>query len=160
MAKETKGRVKDVVEAIATPIVEALGMELVDVEYVKEGKELFLRIYIYRAGGVSIDDCVDVNKAMDIELDRLDPITEPYTLEVSSPGLDRPFRADRDFERYQGETVEVQLFQPIEGNKFFEGELVGLRKSEKEVFVVIDVNGSPVEFDKGIVATVKRKIVF
>jgi len=156
----SKIRVKDAVESIALPIVESLGMELVDVEYVKEGKELFLRIYIFRAGGVSIDDCVDVNKMLDLELDKIDPISEPYTLEVSSPGLERPFRADRDFERYKGETVEIHLFQPEEGNKFFEGTLVGLKNLDKEVYVVIEINGQEKEFKKSLVATVKRKIVF
>ena len=155
-----KSRVKDVVEDIAKPIVEGLGLELVDVEYLKEGKELFLRVYIFKTGGVSIDDCVEVNKLIDIELELIDPIKEPYTFEVSSPGLDRPFRTDRDFERYNGETIEVQLFQPVDGKKFFEGLLIGLQIIDKEEYVVIDMEGTQKEFLKSIIATVKRKIQF
>ena len=155
-----KARVKDIIEALANPIVSALGLELVEVEYVREGKELFLRIYIYKSGGVSIDDCVAVNKSLDEELERVDPIAEPYTLEVSSPGLDRPFRTARDFERYEGELVEVQLFQPTDGQKFFEGTLIGLKSRDDTMVVAIDAEGTSKEFPKSIVATVKRKIVF
>ncbi|MEI6601893.1 MAG: ribosome maturation factor RimP [Clostridia bacterium] len=155
-----KARVKDIIEQLAKPIVASLGLELVEVEYVREGKELFLRIYIYNEAGVSIDDCVAVNKLMDEELERVDPIAEPYTLEVSSPGLDRPFRTARDFERYEGELVEVQLFQPEDGKKFFEGTLIGLRTREDTTVVAIDMEGVLREFPKAIVATVKRKIVF
>ena len=155
-----KLKVKDVVEAMSKPLIESLGMELVDVEYLKEGKDFFLRIYIYRDVGVSIDDCVAVNKLIDEELEKIDPIQDAYILEVSSPGLDRPFRTDRDFERYAGEDVEVLLFQPVEGKKLFEGKLIGLKTLEKESFVVIEANGLQEEFEKSRVATVKRIIKF
>ena len=159
-----KLRVKDIVEELVKPIVEALGLELVDVEYQREGKELFLRIYIYKVGGVLIEDCVEVNKQIEDELDRVDPIKDPYTLEVSSPGLDRPFRSDRDFERYMGEVVEVQLYEAEDGTKFFEGKLVGLNSNSssgsKEVFVVLNIEDTHREFQKSKVATVKRKIIF
>ena len=155
-----KTRVKDIVEEIAKPIVEGLGLELVDVEFQKEGKDLFLRIYIYKAGGVSIDDCVEVNKLVDVELDRLDPIKEPFLFEVSSPGIDRPFRTNRDFERYAGEMVEVQLFKAMDGKKFFEGSLIGINSIDQEEYIVIDMEGSQREFLKSYVATVKRIIKF
>jgi len=155
-----KLKVKDVVETMSKPMIESLGMELVDVEYLKEGKDFFLRIYIYRDVGVSIDDCVAVNKLIDEELEKIDPIQDAYILEVSSPGLDRPFRTDRDFERYAGEDVEVLLFQPVEGKKLFEGKLIGLKTLEKESFVVIEANGLQEEFEKSRVATVKRIIKF
>lgn len=153
MAKE---KIKDVVAALAQPIVEEHGLELVDVEWVREGKDWFLRVYIYKQDGVSIDDCVAVNRELEKQLDKLDPIKDPYVLEVSSPGLDRPFRTDKDFERYKGSEVEVQLYQPENGKKVFEGKLVGLIDGQ----IVICVGSEEVAFAKDVVATVKRTIKF
>lgn len=151
-----KERIKDVVTEIAQPLVESLDLELVEVEWVREGKDWYLRFYIYKKDGVSMDDCVAVNKLLSDELDRLDPIKDQYILEVSSPGIDRPFRNDRDFERYAGDDVEVQLFKAEEGIKKYEGRLVGLIEGQ----VVIFDGKNDRAFLKGSVATVKRTIKF
>ena len=108
------------------PIVEKENFELVDVEFKKEGPHRYLRVFIDKDGGITLDDCQKVSEALSEKLDELDPIEENYFLEVSSPGLDRPLKKDADFERFKGELVEIKLYEPINGQKLLEGELVGL----------------------------------
>ena len=103
-------------EAVEKPVAD-LGYELVDVEFVKEGPNKYLRLYIDKEGGITIDDCVAVNDVTDPIIDRLDPIDEAYIFEVSSPGLDRPLKTDRDFERNRGKKVDVSLFKAVDGNQ-------------------------------------------
>ncbi len=146
---------QDIME-LAAPIVEALNYELVDVEFVKEGANWYLRIYIDKPGGISIDDCQAVSEQMSDVLDKKDPIEQSYYLEVSSPGLERPLKTERDYIKYKGELVEVKLFQPIEGKKVFEGELVGLIDDK----IVIKDGENNIEFEKDKVAIVKRAIKF
>lgn len=141
---------------LATPVVEALNYELVEVEFVKEGANWYLRIYIDKPGGIGIDDCTAVSEKMSEILDKKDPIEQSYYLEVSSPGLERPLKTERDFTKYKGELVEVKVFQPIDGQKLFEGELVGLIDDK----IVINQSGANVEFEKDKVAIVKRVIKF
>jgi len=121
-----KRKVEEVVTELALPITAKHSFELVDVEFVKEGANWYLRIYIDKPGGIMIDDCQTVSGELSDELDRVDPVEYGYFLEVSSPGLDRPLKKERDFEKFKGEIIEVKLFQPIDGKKVFEGELVGL----------------------------------
>ena len=94
-------------------------MNLVDVEFLKEGANWYLRVYIDKPGGIAIDDCQAVSEQLSDKLDEVDPIKQSYILEVSSPGLERPLKKDSDFERFKGEQVEVKLFQPIERKKDF-----------------------------------------
>ena len=98
---------------LAAPVIEENAFELVDVEYVKEGGGYILRLYVDKEGGITIDDCETVSRYVSDRLDEDDFIEEAYTLEVSSPGLDRPLKKDRDFERHLGERVTVRLFAPI-----------------------------------------------
>ncbi|MBQ7247878.1 MAG: ribosome maturation factor RimP [Lachnospiraceae bacterium] len=100
-------------EALITPIIESNGFELVDVEYVKEAGNYYLRAYIDKPGGITIDDCETVSRAFSDELDREDFIDEAYTLEISSPGLGRPLKKEKDFVRHRGDTVEVRLYKPL-----------------------------------------------
>ncbi|MBP5158877.1 MAG: ribosome maturation factor RimP [Lachnospiraceae bacterium] len=100
-----------------------LGFELVDVEYVKEGSDFYLRVYIDKEGGITVDDCETFSRRLDGPLDAEDFIDGPYILEVSSPGLTRPLKKDRDFERSIGKLVEVKLFKAFDGQKEFESEL-------------------------------------
>ncbi len=146
---------QDIIE-LAAPVVEALNYELVDVEFIKEGANWYLRIYIDKPGGISIDDCQAVSEQMSEILDKKDPIEQSYYLEVSSPGLERPLKTERDFIKYKGELVEVKVFQPIDGKKLFEGELVGLIDDR----IVINHAGNEIEFEKDKVAIVKRAIKF
>ena len=145
------------IEKLVLPITDANGLELVDVEYVKEGGEFFLRVYIDKEGGVSLNECELVTRALNPILDEKDPIKDNYYLEVSSPGLDRPLKKDKDFVRYQGRDVEIKLYKPINGSKLHEGQLVGLTE-DKNIKVIID--NEEVEFDKKDVALIRLAIKF
>lgn len=152
-----KKKVENIVTDIAQPIVQAYSFELVDVEFLKEGANWYLRVYIDKPGGITIDDCQAVSERLSDELDRVDPIKQSYFLEVSSPGLDRPLKKERDFEKYRGELVEVKLFEAVDGKKLYEGELVGLIDNR----VVISLGQDrTVGFDKDKVASVKRTVKF
>ncbi|MFC4768826.1 ribosome maturation factor RimP [Effusibacillus consociatus] len=120
----SKPRVVDIVEELVTPIVDQEGLELVDVEYAKEGANWFLRIFIDKPGGVDIEDCGRVSEALSAMLDEVDPIPTSYFLEVSSPGAERPLKKPADFEKSVGKQIHITTFEPVEGKKDFEGELI------------------------------------
>lgn len=110
-------------EALLLPIVEDLGFELVDVEYVKEGGTWYLRAYVDKEGGITINDCETVSRAFSEKLDEKDFIEEAYIMEVSSPGLGRPLKKEKDFARSLGKEVEIRTFRPIHHEKEFYGVL-------------------------------------
>ena len=110
-------------EQLVTPIVNENHFELVDVEYVKEGSNWYLRVYVDKENGIDIDDCVLVSRALEAKLDEEDFIADAYILEVSSPGLTRPLKKEKDFIRNMGKRVEVKLFKAQDGLKEFEAEL-------------------------------------
>ncbi|MDY3919559.1 MAG: ribosome maturation factor RimP [Candidatus Limivivens sp.] len=110
-------------EDILQPLVDAHGFELVDVEYVKEGGTWYLRAYIDKPGGIAIDDCELISRALSDQLDIQDFIEDSYILEVSSPGLGRPLKKEKDFVRSKGEKVEVRTYRAIERQKEFTGIL-------------------------------------
>jgi len=149
--------VEKIAEELVTPIVEKFKFELVDVEFVKEGANWYLRVYIDKPGGIAIDDCQAVSEELSDKLDEVDPIKHSYILEVSSPGLDRPLKTDREFEKYRGEEVEVKLYRPLDGKKVFTGELLGLIDNK---ISIKQENGTELKFDRIDVATVKRVIRF
>lgn len=115
------------VTALAQPIAEELGLDLWDVRFVKEGALYYLRIFIDKDGGVSVDDCERMSRAIDEPLDRLDPIEQSYILEVCSPGIERELTRPEHFEAMKGRQVRVTLFRPIDGCREFVGNLEGLR---------------------------------
>lgn len=121
-----QNKVEKLVEEIVKPITDDVNIELVDVEFKKEGPIRYLRVFIDKEGGISLDDCQLVSKQISAKLDELDSIEESYFLEVSSPGLDRPLKKESDFIKYEGKIVELKLYKPIEGSKRIEGELIGL----------------------------------
>ncbi len=151
-----KKRIEDVAAELALPIVEALSFELVDVEYIKEGANWYLRVYIDKSGGIAIEDCLAVSEKLSDKLDEIDLIKPSYILEVSSPG-ERPLEKDRDYERFIGEVVEVKLYQPFNGKKLFEGELLGL--VENRVKIKTD-EGAFLSFDRKDTALVRRIVRF
>ena len=104
---------------LVTPIIAEHGFELVDVEYVKEGSDYYLRVYADKEGGINIDDCVLISRSLEEKLDAADRLTDPYILEVSSPGLTRPLKKDKDFKRNLGKKVEVKLYRAVDGRKIF-----------------------------------------
>lgn len=124
MASKGKGGTTvNTVWQIAEPIARSLGLEIWDVRFEKEGADWFLRIFIDKDGGVSIDDCVDMSHAIDKPLDEADPIEQSYCLEVSSPGIERDLKRDAHFEKCIGKKIMVKLIRPIEGCREFKGLL-------------------------------------
>ncbi len=145
------------IEEIVQPIVDAKGFEIVDVEYVKEAGEYYLRVYLDKEGGISLNDCESVSRELSEILDVKDPITDNYYLEVSSPGLDRPLKKDKDFVRYAGRDVEIKVYKAIDGSKQLEGELVGLTE-DNNIRVIIDEK--EVDLTRKEVALVRLAIKF
>jgi ribosome maturation factor RimP len=111
-------------EELVLPILEQKNLELVDIEYVKEGKNWFLRVYIDKDGGVDITECGEVSEQLSERLDEADPISEAYFLEVSSPGVERPLKTKRDIANSINQYIHVKLYEPINGEKTYEGELI------------------------------------
>lgn len=128
-------KVVEVVEELVTPIVNELNLELVDIEYKKEGKNWFLRVFIDKENGVDIEECEMVSERLSEQLDEVDPIPYNYFLEVSSPGAERPLKKDKDFERAIGRNVLIKTYEPVEGDKVFEGIL----KTFDGIFLTIEV---------------------
>lgn len=120
----SKAKVVEIVEELAAPIVEQENLELVDVEYKKEGANWFLRVFIDKPEGVDIDDCGRVSEALSAKLDEVDPIPDSYFLEVSSPGAERPLKKPADFEKSVGKQIHITTYEPVDGKKVFTGELV------------------------------------
>ncbi|MDD3318247.1 MAG: ribosome maturation factor RimP [Methanosarcina sp.] len=118
-----KENVRELVFRLTEPIVAQNGMELVDVEFVKEGANRYLRLFIDKEGGVDLDDCEKISKLVSDLLDEKDPIDQAYFLEVSSPGIDRPLKKAADFKKYEGHQVIVKTFSPFGGKKKLQGKL-------------------------------------
>ena len=148
-------------EAKVLPILETIiaekGLELVDLEFVKEGVNWYLRVYIDKDGGVNIDDCEAVSRALEVKLDEKDPIEQAYILEVSSPGIDRPLKKDADFVKYQGEIIDVKLYKAQDGSKQYQGRLLGL---ENGVLSIEEENGNVVKFEQKDIASVRLAVIF
>ncbi len=152
-----KKRVVDIVEEIVSPFAKANAMELVDVEFVKEGPYRYLRVTIDKEDGVSLDDCQLVSQHLNAKLDKLDPIEEQYFLEVTSPGVERTLKKDHDFERFKGREVQLKLYQPFEGQKVINGELVGLLD---ENIIVKNESMGQVEIPRSKVSLAKLVVEF
>lgn len=118
-----KEKVVQVTAELVTPILERKGLELVDIEYVKEGGNWFLRVFIDQEGGIDLDTCGRVSEQLSKLLDRKDPVPGPYILEVSSPGAERPLKTERDLQRSIGKPVLVTLYEPFAGSKKHAGRL-------------------------------------
>ena len=131
-------KVTDTVAQLALPFVEAAGCSLWDVEYVKEAGEWFLRIYIDKEGGISIEDCEAVSRPLSDKLDEADPIEGSYTFEVSSAGADRVLKKPEHFARFAGETAEVKTAAPLDGRSAFTGTIAGVADGVVE----LDVDGT------------------
>ena len=138
------------------PIADEQGIEIVEVEF-KQGKEPALTVYIDTEGGVDLDTCERFHRAIDPVLDEVDPtFGAPYTLNVSSPGLDRPLKTDRDYAKCIGEKVEVKLFAPLKGKKYFELVL----KGHDETCVYLEDKGEEMKIEKAKIAKICRAIDF
>lgn len=143
-------------EALILPIVTKNHYELVDIEFVKEHSNWILRAYLDKDGGFTIDDCEKVSREFSDLLDKEDFIQESYILEVSSPGLDRPLKKDRDFARSIGKKVEVKLYKPLENKKEFSGVL----KEYDNTSVTIEIDGLKKTLEKKDIAIIRLAIEF
>ena len=150
-------------EEIVEPLVlEVLTQEyeLVDTEYVKEGADWYLRILVDRKledEKISLEDCQKLSRLISEMMDEKDPITEQYFLEVSSPGIDRALKKERDFVRESGKDVEIKLYKPMYGQKEFEGTLIGLTQDD---IVQIEFNDRIIEINRKDIAIIKLKVIF
>ena len=145
------GKTSTALEAICRSVVESLGYELVDLQFVKEYQKWVLRVFIDHDEGIGLDDCEKVSKALSSALDEEDPIPHNYVLEVSSPGLDRPLKNEKDFERFKGYRIKVKTFSPIEGRKTFDGYLVGLNDGK----IVLNVESEEMQIPRDQVSSVR-----
>jgi ribosome maturation factor RimP len=139
---------------LARPLAAQQGVEIWDVEYVKEAGQWYLRVYLDKDGGIGIADCETFSRALDPLLDEADPIPGSYVFEVSSAGAERELKRPGDFERFLGSLVEVRLYRAVDGSKAWTGTLSAYRDGE----VTIDVGGAPRSFPKEAVAAVHLRI--
>ena len=149
-------RLTEQVWALAEPVAEQNGCTVWDVEYVKEAGIWYLRVYIDREGGVSIDQCEAVSRALDPILDEKDLIEGAYTFEVSSAGAERALKRPSDFAAFMGSTVEVRLYRSRDGRKEFVGRLTGYRDGA----VTIEINGKEETFEASETANVRLRVTF
>lgn len=149
-------KVTDIISELAKPIVESRGCSLWDVEYVREGSDYFLRLYLDKEGGVDIDDCEAVSRAMDPILDEKDPISGSYIFEVCSAGLERPLKRAEDFEHFMGSPVTVKLYRPYNGLK----EIPAVLRGYDDGRVTVEAGKETITFEKSQVALVRLRVEF
>lgn len=153
-------KVTDMVEELVTPIVEEMHLELVDIEYVKEGKNWFLRVFIDKENGVDIEECGIVSEQLGEKLDELDPIPHNYFLEVSSPGAERPLKKAEDFEKAIGKNVLIKTYEPIDGEKEFTGKLLSFNGSVLSLEIKIKTRTKEIEIPYDKVAKARLTVLF
>lgn len=149
-------KVTEIVAKLAAPVVAEYGCEIWDVEYVREAGTWYLRVYIDKDGGVGIDDCEKISRALSPMLDETDPIEGSYTFEVSSAGAERQLKRPSDFARFIGSPVTVRLYKARDGRKEFAGAL----SSYDDGAVEIDCGGTPMRFERAEIALVRLRIEF
>lgn len=153
-------KVTETVYEFAVPLAQEVGCFIDDVEFKKEGSDYVLRVIVDKEddenGGVSIDQCEHVSRALSDILDREDPIEQAYMLEVSSPGIDRELKKDRDFERFMGRDIDIKLYKAINGSKILSGELISY---ENGVIGAL-VDGKEMSFQKSDIASVRLAVIW
>ena len=149
-------KVTELVASFAEPIVKQHGCELWDVEYVREGSEYFLRLYLDKEGGVDINDCEAVSRAVDPVLDEKDPIQGSYHFEVCSAGLERALKRPSDFERFMDSPITVKLYRPRNGLK----EIPGILRGYADGRVTVEAGKETITFEKSEVALVRLRVEF
>ena len=149
-------KIADLVAEFAKPIVEANGCKLWDVEYVREGSERYLRLYIDKEGGIDIDDCEKVHRAVDPVLDEKDPISESYHFEVCSAGLERALKRPSDFAQFMGSAILVKLYRPRNGLK----EIPAVLRGYEDGRITVEAGKETITFEKSEVALVRLRVEF
>lgn len=152
----TKSNVEEIITRAAEPLVTDLGLELVDVQFVKEGASRILRIFIDKEGGITHEDCGRVSEAINPCLDELDPIAESYYLEVSSPGLERPLTKDSDYVRFAGQKVLINTYAPVAGSKQHSGRLKGLQDGT----VILNHDGQEIMIPREAISRARLEVEF
>jgi len=144
-------KIEEKISELLEDKINNLGYELYDVEYVKEGKEYYLRIYIDKETGIDLEDCEKVSNEINEELDKEDFIKEQYFLEVSSPGVERVLRKDKHLKANIGKKVQIKLFKPVENQK----QYIGILNSFDELTLSINVNNIKMDFDRKNISQIK-----
>ncbi|MDT2829483.1 ribosome maturation factor RimP [Vagococcus carniphilus] len=154
--------VVDIVTDLVNPILDELTFELVDIEYVKEGKNWFLRVFIDKEGGIDINECALVSEKLGEKLDTIepDPIPQAYFLEVSSPGAERPLKKEADYEQAIGEYINISFYQAVNGEKQYQGFLEKLDKETLTLRVKIKTQEKTMEFERKNIAKARLAIQF
>jgi ribosome maturation factor RimP len=153
-------KITELVDELVTPILDDMSLELVDVEYVKEGSNWFLRVFVDKDSGVDIEECGIVSERLSEKLDELDPITHNYFLEVSSPGAERPLKKERDFEKAIGKNVLVKTYEPINGEKAIEGKLLSYNGDSLSIEMTIKTRKKQVDIPMEKVAKARLAVTF
>ena len=154
--------VVETVTGLVMPILDEQHFELVEVEFVKEGKSWFLRVFIDKEGGIDIEECAFVSERLSEKLDAMDPdpIPQAYFLEVSSPGAERPLKKESDYEKAVGEYIHVSLYQPVDGSKMYEGFLEKLEAEELVLRIRIKTRETTVTIPRKNIAKARHAIQF
>lgn len=150
-----KESVEALTEQLIQPIIDANNFELYDVEYVKEGGEYYLRVYIDKEGGITVEDCQLVSRAFNEILDREDYISDQYIFEVSSPGLLRPLKKEKDYVRSVGKLIDIKLYKAVEGQK----EYTGILKEYDSETVTLTINDEEKKFERSNLAMIRWAFV-
>lgn len=155
-------RVVDEVRVVVQPIVDEQNLELVDMEFLKEGKNWFLRIYIDKPGGIDIEECALISEKVSEALDALDPdpIPQAYFLEVSSPGAERPLKTEADMQNAIGKYVHLSFYQAIDGEKFYEGTLKEVNDDSVVLTIRIKTRTKDIEIERKQIANARLAIQF
>ncbi|SFH67487.1 ribosome maturation factor RimP [Pisciglobus halotolerans] len=150
------------VSEVVEPITTEMHYELVDIEYVKEGKNWFLRVYIDKPSGITLEDCAEVSEKVSEKLDQIkpDPFPHAYFLEVSSPGAERPLKKEEDYQNALGKTINISLYEPVEGEKIYEGVLEEITESSLTLSIRIKTRTKEMTFDRKKIAKARLAIVF
>ena len=149
------------VESLCQPLCEAMGLELYDVDYEKEGPDWYLKIFLDKEGGIFINECADFSRALEKKIEENDPIENPYVLEVSSPGLDRPLKKDKDFLKNLGKPVDVKLYKALETvpEKAFTADLTDFDPSSQHVVLTLE-NGEQVTISRKDISGIRLAVIF
>ncbi len=155
-------RVVDEVRVVVQPIVDEQNLELVDMEFLKEGKNWFLRIYIDKPGGIDIEECALISEKVSEALDAIDPdpIPQAYFLEVSSPGAERPLKTEADMQNALGKYVHLSFYQAIDGEKFYEGTLKEVNDESVVLTIRIKTRTKDIEIERKQIANARLAIQF
>lgn len=153
-------KITDIVEELVQPFIQSEGLELVDIEYKKEGANWFLRVFVDKDGGIDIDDCGRVSEYLSEQLDQHDPIPTAYFLEVSSPGAERPLKKKQDFHKAIGQFVYVTTYEPIDNEKVFEGKLIAFDDETVTIETKVKTRVKKVEIPYSKVASARLSVQF